>query len=95
MTTQLSHPFADLSASAAGGDARAQLKLAHAAIIQARGAPSPEEGVDLLAAACAQNLPEAFLFQAALWARGVLGAKNTDAAYALVKHAASLGSAAA
>lgn len=49
----------------------------------------------MLAAACAQNLPEAFLFQAALWARGVLGAKNTDAAYALVKHAASLGSAAA
>lgn len=86
-----SHDFAALNASAAAGDAEAQLLLARASIVQAQGAPSLAEGERLLAAACDQQFPAALMFRAALTVRGVGREKDLDAAYALVAKAASLG----
>lgn len=95
MTANTTNPFAALIAGAASGDAASQFSLAYVAITQKRGAPSPEDGERHLAAACAQDFPPALLFQAALTARGVGRSKDLDGAYALVRRAASLGSATA
>lgn len=84
--------FAALNAKAAGGDALAQLSLAHAAITGQSGAPSLEEGERLLDAACAQRHPEALLLKAALVARGIGRARSMDGAYELVREAAAYGS---
>ncbi len=84
--------YAALNAGAASGDAKSQLLLAYCAITQKPGAPSVEEGERLLAAACAQNFPEALLIRAGLTARGIGCASDVAAAYALVQRAASHGS---
>jgi prolyl 4-hydroxylase len=84
--------FPALRAGAAAGDARSQLMLAYCAIAGKPGAPSVEEGEQLLAAACAQNLPEALLMLAGFTARGVGRTADSAAAYALVQQAAQHGS---
>jgi prolyl 4-hydroxylase len=83
--------LAALSAGAAAGDAKSQLMLAYCALTRKEGAPPVEEGERLLAAACAQNLPEAFLMSAAFTMRRG-AADATSAAYDLVKRAAAHGS---
>ncbi|MBS0386336.1 MAG: 2OG-Fe(II) oxygenase [Proteobacteria bacterium] len=81
----------DLIEAARAGDARAQLALAHFMITGRASAPSADEPLRLVRAACAQEFDEALLYHASLAALGVGREQSLEDAYAYLCEAAALG----
>lgn len=80
-----------LRAQANAGSPQAQLRLAHLMLVGRAPAYSLQEPLQLIEAACALKHSEAFLYQAALAARGHGRPQDFAAAFAYVAQAAAAG----
>lgn len=79
----------ELRLRAAAGDADAQFRLGRILVLGIETPQALEDGVRLIAAACAQQHADALLYNATLAALGLGRPQNFDDAFALVARAAS------
>lgn len=80
-----------LRLAAHSGDPRAQLRLAHLILTGRAPSAAPNEALALVQKACALRHGDAFLYHAALAARGHGRSQSLDDAFALVAEAAAMG----